>query len=929
MQSCGPIRMAFAVVAICAMALVSADGDGVQSLQGEEEGMPLGWIRTPQKLGESAGQPSTYLSSSTSFSGAPAAADYIYKMTAGGAPTEALKELSGEMLMGEGMDDDEDASRVTISGLQAHLEGQADMMGKVSRLTAVKVLLAMPAARRSQDVETAELIQVGAGAGWGRRRRGSEWEQNPIVQAQKQQEKAEAKKEGQHGDAQQPAKVVVRKPAATEEAAAAAPGNEMDEAKAKADKAIEMAQEKGDKATAKAEEEARAAQKEADDKKAFELAEKRKHELTNKEEQVREKKIKEETERSKKKAKEASVKAEGLQKAVAKAKEAADKQQVVEGKMKKAKEGKQKKDRKVMIEKAKEKAAKNTKEAAEKKMQELKAKNGNEGAEKKEQEKQLKHKHELSEKKIDEQTKKKTTELARKTAEEAKNKDSEEKQLKAADEKKMKAAMENRKKAEEERNDKAKKENNEKKKRETALKTAAKRRIEEEQAAKAEKRKAMESSAEMATKKAKELEKKSDEEKSQKQKEEVELKKTREKKEKDAREVTAKKAEEIQRKTHREHKDKTEQEKSAKEFEENNHKEKQKKANERTKKILEGLKDFEESLAKARQQYEEKNKVFREIEPVESKHKTDAGNLSRIAKELAQKIKGDKEEEKSDVCDLGTSLENIKKKGLLKANEGDCSVVCSVKPSDLGVQVQCKLDGTEHGNTCKKLMYSRMQALSSSLLAEFDSYKRCVIDKQSKAAGADNAKLQSEGGEGPQEFRERMMLGEGENLGLQHAMPKKDTSDGVEVGEYIYALKDIQDVTGSVNVGQAMDLLMKCNRDHHGHGAKQTDELGDSYEPTDSESYNAGANGGGEQCMLKGIQGTIENIVGPPSDGCTFNCETKGVEFESYTAECEGSGNTQCFLSGTETYHRSVAASYLAWKTNCAAAHSDSQFKLW
>lgn len=887
--------------------------------------MPLGWISTPgkHKLGESAGQPMTHMSSSTTFSGAPTSADYMYKLTAGGAPTRALKELLGEELVGESMDGQADESRVAVSDMQAKLEGQADMMGKVNRLTAVKVLLSMPTARRSAlempspVLEEEALLQTEAGVGWGRRRRGSEWEQNPVAQAQKQQEKSEAKK--QNPMAQQPAKVVVKKAEALDKPDA--PGNEMDEAKAKAEKSIEMAREKGEKAEAKAEEEARAAQKEADDKKAFELAEKRKHELTNKEEQVREKKIKEEGERAKKKAKEAEVKAEGLQKAVAKAKEAEDKQIVVETKTKKTKEAKQKGERKVNLEKAKEKAAKNTKEAADKKMQELQAKQGNEGAEKKQAEKVLKHKHELAEKKVDEQTKKKTQELAKKTAEEAKNKDSEEKQLKSADEKKMKAALENRKKAEEERSDKSKKENDEKKKRESALKQAAKRRIEEEQAAKAEKRKAMESSAEMATKKSEELQKKSDEEKSQKQKDEVELKKTREKKEKDAREVTAKKAEEIQRKTHREHKDKVEQEKSQKDYEENNHKEKMKKANEKTAKILAGLKDFSESLAKAREVYDKKNKQYREIEPVESKHKTDAGNLSRVAKELAQKIKGDTEEEKPDTCDLGTSLEKIKKKGLLKANEGDCSVVCSIKPSDLGVQVQCKLDGSEHGTECKKLMYSRMQSLSSSLLAEFDSYKRCVMEKAAEGNSAPNPKLQSEGGD----TEERHMLGEA----VERAISQK-ALDAVEVGGYIYAMKDLQDVQGTVNIGQAIDLLMKCNKDTPTKG--QSDELGDSYSPSDSESYNAGAEGAGpggkEDCMLKGVQNTIENIVGPSSEGCTFACETKGIEFESYTAECDGGGNTQCFLSGTEVYHRSVAASYLSWKTNCATYHSDSQFRL-
>jgi len=943
------VRVAVALI-VCAVALCSADSEGVTTLEGEEAQLPVGWIRDPaDALGEGAGAvPVTALTTSASFSGTNEAADYLYKVIAGGKPMEAVKELQGEVLMGESMDDNENLSRVPISGLQGHLEQHADMMGKISRLTAVKVLLSMGGVQNEeQDSEDLSLIQVSAGAstGWGRRRRGSEWKNNPIDKAKKQEEKAEeAKANGSPPPPgpKPPPKVVVKKQPGDEHMMETknGPVNEMDEARNKAEKSIEMAREKGDKATKKAEEEAEAAQREADDKKAFELAEKRKHEVTNKEEKQREKKMKEETERSQKRAKEAATKAEQLQKAVEKAKEASDKEQVVEKKAKKAKEKKLKEERKVEIEKAKEKASKHTKESAEKKIAELKAKFGEEATEKSQKEKQLKHKHEQAIKKVQEKSKKKTEELARKTAEETKNKDEEEKALKARDEKKMKAATESRKKAEAERQDKADKENGEKKKREEALKVAAKRRIEEEQQAKAEKRKAMEASAEMATKQSKEQQAKADAETKAKAEEEVELKKSREKKEKDAREVTAKKSEEIVRKTTREHTDKMEQEKSTKAYTEQQHKEKKKKAFEKVQKILEGLKNYEEKLAKAREKFTKENAKYRKVQPIETKHKSESKNLQKIAKELAQKIKGQDEDKKQDVCDLGNNLESLKKKGLLTANEGECAVECSLKPSDLGIQAQCKLDGKQKDPACLKLLYTRMQSLSSALISEFDAFKKCTLSKSSELkgpTGAHAANMDTPEAHSPESF----LLGEGEDGGIERAVPK-DAKDGVEVGDYIYTLKDLQDVRGTVSVGQAMDLLMKCNRESSGHGehtkpkqSEEEDELGMSYSPSETENFNVAAKQAEAKdgnppadCSTQTVENTIENIMSSSATGCQFHCQTSGIDYQSFTSECTGSGQVDCFLTGTEAYYRAVSGSFLSWKTQCVSYHNDRRAEL-
>jgi len=390
------------------------------------------------------------------------------------------------------------------------------------------------------------------------------------------------------------------------------------------------------------------------------------------------------------------------------------------------------------------------------------------------------------------------------------------------------------------------------------------------------------------------------------------------------------------RKTTREHADKIEQEKSAKAYTESQHKEKKKKGFEKTQKVLEGLKSYEEALAKAQEAYDKKNKVYRNIEPVETKHKTEAGNLAKIAKELAAKIKGESEDKNPDVCDLGNNLESLKKKGLLTGGEGECSVACSLKPSELGVQAQCKLQ-EDKKTACMKLLYTRMQSLASALISEFDAYKKCTLSKASSnlkgPSGAQAANLDTPGA--PE--HEKWLLGESEDAQLEHNLAKHQR-DSVEVGEYIYALKDIQDTSGTVRVGDAMDMLMRCNRDggDGGKGGKEAhSELGMSYSPADTENFqvasqtaesegNSASEDAGHRpsdCMTAGVERTIENIVGPASDGCQVHCSTSGVDYESYTSECTGSGKLECFLQASEVYYRSVSGSFLSWKRECAAYH--------
>merc|ERR1711934_1142594 len=214
-----------------------------------------------------------------------------------------------------------------------------------------------------------------------------------------------------------------------------------------------------------------------------------------------------------------------------------------------------------------------------------------------------------------------------------------------------------------------------------------------------------------------------------------------------------------------------------------------------------------------------------------------------------------------------------------------------------------------------------MQALGSAVMSEFDAFKKCELAKK---AG------KKEGGEGGDS---RWLLGEGENSGLQQAMPKQ-VADGVGVGEYIYYLKNLEDVSGTVSVAHAMDALMKCHKDGTGkHGHSDEDDMGESYAPDETQSYAEGAKESGgpsgvdlaQYCMPTSIQQTIDNIVGPSDGAVKYKCATMGIQSESYTADCNGGGKIESFLQSTEAYHRNVASTFFTWKTKCASLHNANE----
>merc|ERR1711939_341121 len=869
------LRRLGVALAIACIVVAHADSDAVVSLEGDSAEVDLA---------QGEARP-TDLSSSSSFAGTASSATIKYNLNAGGEEMgEGLQALKGERLMGEGSDAQQTSSRVNLAQLQGHLEAHADMMGKMSRMAAINVIMGMPPARVAVAVGGADelaLVQVAAGAtvGWGRRRRGSAWQKkNKKVMKPKAKPVAKTK--------------VVKKKAKKKL-------NKIDESKVKADKAINMAREKGIKARKKADKEEKAARDEAMKKKKLELAQKRRHEITKKTEKVREKKMKVKTERADKKAKEAAHKAEQLQKAIARAKEMSKKEQVVEKKTKKAMEIKGKKERELFVKIAREKAAKNTKEIVMKKKAEVESKFQGEQIIKRQKEKKLKQAHEVKKKKAEEKASKKAAELARKTAEEARQKNAREKALKARQEKIGKAIEEKNTKAAKERKEKAIEENNSKVKREKALKAAAQRRINEEKRAKAVKRKAMARAHEQAAKKAQESAQKRAAERKEKVRIEVETKKTTEKREKKAREVTKKKAMEIVRKVHRELQEKIQQEKTTKKYLEQKHKEKKKKAHEKIAKALAGLKSYMEKLKKSRAIAKAKRIAYHNIHPREKKMKTKATHLSNIAKELARKIKGKKKKPKiKNKCDLGDILQKLKKKGVLSAKNGKCSVNCTMKPSDLGITATCQLAGK--GKKCRKLMYVRSQTVASTLVAAFDSFKNCKTPAKKG---------------GKEELGESMEV---------TALVK----NGIAIGEYIYALKSQQDEEGNVNAGEAIDMLLKCNRDGKPKGAKGGKGKGeeflgesDEYSPQNSKEFNASAKGAPKSCGTAALKKSMTAITARPGKGCEAKCKFGQPSFTQYTAECSGSGKKGCFIAAQEAYHRQVIATYYGWKAQCARYH--------
>jgi len=795
----------------------------------------------------------------------------------------ALKELRGEMLMGESSDVDQVSARVSVDSIQAKLEAHADVTGNVDRLTAAKVLMALEAAPVLAPREGEEsLIQLGAGAGtnvgWGRRRRQSTWEKSPE----------EGKAVSQ---------VYVKKAVVSDQGS----GDAVDEARAKADKSIEMAREKGQKATRTAAREAADAEKEAASKTRFEKAEKRKHESVHKQEKAKEQSMKETIEQSSKKAKESKIKADELAKAVATARDIAKSESDKEQEMKKTTEKKMEEQRRLGISTAKENGGKKTKEMIEKKQAKDTAEHAAEMVTKRMSEADMKHKHSQGEEKVKEVAKKKAGEMARQTAEEAKNKDAEEKALKHHDEATTKANHQKMKKANLELKAKAASEDTEKKKRESALKVAAKRRIDEEKSSKKDKREAMAASAELASKNAKEAEAKLEGEAAAKVKDEVAHKKDRELKEKKARETIQKKEKEIIRKTTREHDDKSHSEKSAKKFSQQRHDEKKAKGNEKIEKILGGLEKFTKKHKALKTSWNEKKKKLSRILPAEKKLKQDSKDASRKAKELAAKIRG-RDTGMGDHCDLSHNIETIKEKGLLQGTEGKCEVQCSLEPSDIAIRAECKLVGdAKDKNGCKQYLYSRTQGVATALIAEFDAFKQCGI----AASGPSREESSAE-----------FLLGE------SNVHVEKTIKGGVSVGSFIYGLKDLTDINGAVSVGKAMDLLQKCDTEHK--PTKDQDEedelLGDSYDP---EAAEAGAGG---KCAVAKIVQTLETVV-PDKDteDCRLSCEVSGIDDEAYTAECSGSGDGACFITGSETYQREVAAIFLGWKSRCSDSTDDRQ----
>merc|ERR1712159_167885 len=117
-------------------------------------------------------------------------------------------------------------------------------------------------------------------------------------------------------------------------------------------------------------------------------------------------------------------------------------------------------------------------------------------------------------------------------------------------------------------------------------------------------------------------------------------------------------------------------------------------------------------------------------------------------------------------------------------------------------------------------------------------------------------------------------------------MVPKAKKGGISVGSYIYALRDLTDVAGTVSVSKAMDLMMKCHKDKHQDSEQEeVDELlGETYNPKNAENYKAT----GGKCSVKSVQNELNALpAGDKSDArCQVTCETSSVDKDNYTAEC-------------------------------------------
>merc|ERR1711968_2960 len=213
------------------------------------------------------------------------------------------------------------------------------------------------------------------------------------------------------------------------------------------------------------------------------------------------------------------------------------------------------------------------------------------------------------------------------------------------------------------------------------------------------------------------------------------------------------------------------------------------------------------------------------------------------------------------------------------------------------------IDPLERTLKVKSKEAAKLAAHQAEMIAEFNSFKACGLSKTGEHIPTE----------------EGMMLGE-DGSDKVTVVPKAQKG-GFSVGSYMYALRDMTHVDGTVSVAKAMDLMMKCHKDGKGKdtNADEVDELlGETYNPKKSQAY--GDDKG--SCSVKSITTSLSSIAPDKSDTrVQFSCETNSVDANNYVAECSGSGNAQAFLTKTEAFQRAVATTFLTWKIRCIAQH--------
>jgi len=652
------------------------------------------------------------------------------------------KELKGEM-------DDSLTSHVLIADVAKGLEKSADMMGKITRLDAIKMFLRLPVTKQAikkdkvLDSGADAFLQVAAGG-------------LPLMGEGLEDLRKESNGEWT-------ARRQLEGPA--------------------------LQQELTEKQLHQARQEEAAITEESAEKMKFEQSQKVTHQILKKELDSKAGAMQSKMENFQKHSNENEAKSQKLGQVVRKASESSSKEHALERQQKKGMENKLTQERDLLVNGAKENAAKRTFEKASKALKALNTKDEQEIKPKSTQESSLKADHQAKIKFTQETASKSESVLKQKNDSEQMDKNDEEKALKTKSEQRSKREMEVVTKQQSEASEKFVEEGIVKKKREKALKEAAQRRIAEEQKNKSDKSDALKATQEAATKAMTEKTQKVSGEEKEKLDAENDLKKQTEKTEKQSREVNHKNSGERRKKRVDELKNKMADEDKEKKETLAKHKKSEVEAKQALQTIKKGEEEFRAKIKKTQEDQFENKAKLENIGPEEQKLKEETQKHSRVAKEIAKKISLGN----ADKCSLAERLEGLKRKGLLIGTHSDdqCKVTCVLKPGEESILSSCELTGDTDSTTCQRFLYVRAQSLASAVVTAVDLFNSCGVVNEEEMGESKNTdpKLEKNDAVSVGEYVDAlkdMVAGE-DSVNVGHAVDlllkcNKDDDDG-NIGE--------------------------------------------------------------------------------------------------------------------------------------------------